>query len=63
MWLSWLSVTVILLHSPPYDTHSGRSHILLSDVTGTVGLTVWNANVAKFSSDGIGSIVHTQNWN
>ena len=59
MWLSWLSVTV-MLHSPPYDTHSGRSHILLSDVTGTVGLTVWNANVAKFTSDGIGSIVHAE---
>lgn len=53
-------LTGILTAVYPASKNPDRRYILLSDATGTVGLTVWNANVAKFSSDGIGSIVHAE---
>ena len=55
-----MHLTGILTAVYPASKNPDRRYILLSDVTGTVGLTVWNANVAKFSSDGIGSIVHAE---
>ena len=57
---SKVHLTGILTAVYPASKNPDRRYILLSDVTGTVGLTVWNANVAKFSSDGIGSIVHAE---
>jgi hypothetical protein len=51
-------LTGILTAVYPASKNPDRRYILISDATGTVGLTVWNANVAKFSPDGIGSIVH-----
>lgn len=53
-------LTGILTAVYPASKNPDRRYILLSDATGTVGLTVWNANVAKFSTDGIGSIVHAE---
>ena len=57
---SKVHLTGILTAVYPASKNPDRRYILLSDVTGTVGLTVWNANVAKFTSDGIGSIVHAE---
>ena len=57
---SKVHLTGILTAVYPASKNPDRRYILLSDVTGTVGLTVWNANVAKFSPDGIGSIVHAE---
>ncbi len=53
-------LTGILTAVYPASKNPDRRYILLSDATGTVGLTVWNANVAKFSSECIGSIVHAE---
>lgn len=53
-------LTGILTAVYPASRNPDRRYILLSDATGTVGLTVWNANVAKFSPDGVGSIVHAE---
>ena len=53
-------LTGILTAVYPAARNPDRRYILLSDATGTVGLTVWNANVAKFSPDGVGSIVHAE---
>lgn len=57
---SKVHLTGILTAVYPASKNPDRRYILLSDVTGTVGLTVWNGNVAKFSSDGIGTIVHAE---
>jgi hypothetical protein len=53
-------LTGILTAVYPASKNPDRRYILLSDATGTVGLTVWNTNVAKFSPDGIGSIVYAE---
>ena len=53
-------LTGILTAVYPASRNPDRRYILISDATGTVGLTVWNANVAKFSPDGVGSIVHAE---
>ena len=57
---SKVHLTGILTAVYPASKNPDRRYILLSDATGTVGLTVWNGNVAKFSPDGIGSIVHAE---
>lgn len=44
----------------PASQNPVRRYILLSDSTGTLGLTVWNANVAKFGANTIGSIVRAE---
>jgi hypothetical protein len=57
---SKVHLTAILTAVYPASKNPDRRYILLSDATGTLGLTVWNANVAKFSPDAIGSIVHAE---
>lgn len=38
-------------------TNPDRRYIQLADSTGSVGITVWNANVMKFSTDSVGALV------
>ncbi len=42
-----------------YDAHSNpdRRYVQLADGTGSVGITIWNANVARFSRASIGKVV------
>ena len=39
------------------SSNPDRRYIQLADVTGTVGITIWNANVAKFDRSTIGRVV------
>ena len=41
----------------PAQVAPDRRYLQLADVTGTVGVTVWNSNVAKFSSTSVGQVV------
>ena len=57
---SKVHITGVVTAVYPASQNPDRRYILLSDPTGTVGLTVWNANVAKFSSDSVGSILNVE---
>jgi hypothetical protein len=41
----------------PKSSNPDRRYIQLADVTGSVGVTVWNENVNSFSSDSVGRLV------
>jgi hypothetical protein len=41
----------------PASVNPDRRYIVLADNTGSVGVTVWNANVHKFSNTSIGALV------
>jgi hypothetical protein len=41
----------------PKTSNPDRRYIQLADVTGSVGVTVWNENVNSFSSDSVGRLV------
>jgi hypothetical protein len=41
----------------PASTNPDRRYIQLADITGSVGVTVWNSNVLKFSQSSVGSLV------
>jgi hypothetical protein len=50
-----LSAVVIAVFDA--SANPDRRYIQLADVTGTVGITVWNANVAKFDRSSIGRVI------
>jgi hypothetical protein len=41
----------------PAITNPDRRYILLADCTGSIGVTVWNSNVNKFSNESVGLLV------
>jgi hypothetical protein len=51
------TLTAVCIAVFPATTGPDRRYLQLADVTGTVGVTVWNSNVAKFSSASVGSLV------
>ena len=47
--------TVVVVYPP--STNPDRRYVMFMDSTGSTGITVWNANVAKFNVDAIGKMV------
>jgi hypothetical protein len=54
---SKFSLTGICIAVYPAATNPDRRYIQLADLTGTVGVTVWNSNVHKFSNASVGALV------
>jgi hypothetical protein len=54
---SKFSLTAVCIAVFPASANPDRRYIQLADITGTVGVTVWNDNVNKFSSASVGSLV------
>ena len=54
---SKFNITGICVAVFPAQTNPDRRYIQLSDETGTVGITVWNGNVAKFDRSTPGQLV------
>ena len=54
---SKFSISGICISVFPAVTNPDRRYIQLADSTGSVGVTVWNANVMKFSNESVGSLV------
>jgi len=54
---SKFNVTGICVAVFPAQTNPDRRYIQLADETGTVGITVWNGNVAKFDRGTAGQLV------
>ena len=55
-----LNLSAICIAVFPASTNPDRRYVQLADNTGVVGVTVWNDNVHKFSSDSVGSMVVLQ---
>lgn len=55
-----VGLTAVVTAVYPACQNPVRRYILLSDSTGSVGLTVWNTNVSKFGANTIGSIVRAE---
>jgi hypothetical protein len=51
------TLTAVCIAVFPAQVGPDRRYLQLADVTGTVGVTVWNHNVAKFSSSSVGQVV------
>lgn len=51
------NISGICISVYPAVTNPDRRYIQLADSTGSVGITVWNANVMKFSTDSVGALV------
>jgi hypothetical protein len=54
---SKFSLTAVCIAVFPASTNPDRRYIQLADITGTVGITVWNDNVQKFTSESVGALV------
>lgn len=54
---SKFNLTAICIAVFPVSVNPDRRYIQLADPTGTVGVTVWNQNVLKFSTSSVGSLV------
>ena len=54
---SKFSRTAVCMAVFPASANPDRRYIQLADITGTVGVTVWNDNVNKFSTASVGSLV------
>jgi hypothetical protein len=54
---SKFSLTGICIAVFPAASNPDRRYIQLADITGTVGATVWNSNVHKFSNASVGALV------
>lgn len=54
---SKFSLTAVCIAVFPASTNPDRRYIQLADITGTVGITVWNDNVNKFSTESVGALV------
>jgi hypothetical protein len=52
-----VTVTAVVIAAFPAATNPDRRYIQLADCTGSVGITVWNDNVARFNRDSIGRVV------
>lgn len=52
-----VTVSAVVIAVFPPQTGPDRRYIQLADATGTVGVTVWNENVAKFNREIIGQVV------
>lgn len=50
-------VAVVIAAFPAY-TNPDRRYVQLADATGSVGITVWNHNVARFNREAIGQVVN-----
>lgn len=52
-----VTLEAIVIAAFPASTNPDRRYVQLADGTGSVGITVWNANVAKFNRESIGRVV------
>lgn len=52
-----VTLTAVVIAAFPAATNPDRRYIQLADCTGSVGITVWNGNVAKFNRESIGRVV------
>lgn len=52
-----VTLTAVVIAAFPAATNPDRRYVQLADCTGSVGITVWNGNVAKFNRDSIGRVV------
>lgn len=52
-----VTLTAVVIAAFPAATNPERRYVQLADCTGSVGITVWNGNVAKFNRDSIGRVV------
>ena len=55
-----MNLSAICIAVFPASINPDRRYVQLADNTGVVGVTVWNANVHKFSNDSVGSLVVLQ---
>ena len=51
------NLTAVCIAVFPATQNPDRRYIQLADITGSVGVTVWNHNVEKFSSSSVGRLV------
>jgi hypothetical protein len=54
---SKITLSAICIAVFPPQTGPDRRYVQLADVSGTVGVTVWNHNVARFNSASVGTLV------
>lgn len=54
---SKITLSAICIAVFPAQTGPDRRYVQLADVSGTVGVTVWNHNVARFNSASVGMMV------
>jgi hypothetical protein len=52
-----VNLVAVVIAAFPAHTNPDRRYIQLADATGSVGVTVWNSNVAKFNRESIGKVV------
>jgi hypothetical protein len=54
---SKFNMSAICIAVFPASRNPDRRYVMLADLTGSVGVTVWNENVNKFGSDAVGKLV------
>jgi hypothetical protein len=52
-----VSICGVVIAVFPASTNPDRRYVQIADATGSVGMTVWNDNVSRFSRDSIGQII------
>lgn len=52
-----VNLVAVVIAAFPAHSNPDRRYIQLADATGSVGVTVWNSNVAKFNRESIGKVV------
>jgi hypothetical protein len=52
-----VSLSAVVIAVFDANSNPDRRYIQLADGTGSVGITIWNANVARFSRESIGKVV------
>ena len=52
-----VNLVAVVIAAFPAHINPDRRYIQLADATGSVGVTVWNSNVAKFNRESIGKVV------
>lgn len=52
-----VSICAVVIAVFPATTNPDRRYVQLADATGSVGITVWNENVSRFSRNSIGQVV------
>jgi hypothetical protein len=57
---SKITLTAVCIAVFPAQSNPDRRYVQFADVSGTVGITVWNHNVNKFSSASVGMLVTLQ---
>ena len=53
---SKITLTAVVIAVFPATTNPDRRYVQLADESGTVGITVWNENVSRFSRESVGRV-------